>query len=133
MKRYLLLLLAIAGLTQAATIFSGVTANQNTSVTASQYAPPFSPGDQQANLYASGPLSGTWTATVHFYAAQNGNSELRLLATMSLTNAGPNTDGTGTKAYDNLGINVKGGTSIYADVTNVTGTIPAPGLFAENK
>jgi len=128
MKRFLLLLLWLAAISPAGTLFTGVTANQVASASTFQTAA----GDQQFNLYASGPTSGTWTATVHFYKLR-GDGALSLLATMNLSSSGPNTDGTGTRTYDQLGVNIGGGSYVFADVTNVTGTIPAPGLFAENK
>jgi len=127
MKRLLALLL-LAGLSQAGTFFFGVTGAQNTSAS----SPQSTAGDQIVCLYADGPLSGTWSATVHFWQVQ-GDGELSLISTITLTQAGPNVDGTGSSAYDKACYNVRGGTQIYADVTKVTGTIPAPGLFAENR
>jgi hypothetical protein len=127
--RSIFLLLALAGLTSAGTLFSGITAAQNTSACAQQ----FSAGDQQVSLYASGPASGTWTATVRFFKLR-GDGGLALVATTNLSNAGPNIDGTGTRIYDAIDLNEVGGTTIYADVTNVTGTVPAGiALYAETK
>jgi hypothetical protein len=108
--------------------FSGVTANQ-----AAVLSRPFNtPGDCEASFYASGPLSGTWGAKVRFWE-QRGDGGLALVASAVLTQAGPNVDGTGTLAYDSLDLNVNGGSQFFADVTAVTGTIPAPGLYAEGR
>ncbi len=126
--RSLAFLLALAGLSQAGTFFFGVTAAQAAGLS----QPQTTAGDQIVCLYADGPLSGTWSATVHFWQVQ-GDGELSLISTITLTQAGPNVDGSGSSAYDKACYNVRGGTQIYADVTNVTGTIPAPGLYAENR
>ena len=126
--RSLALLLALAGLSQAGTFFFGV----RTAQAAGLSQPQTTAGDQIVCLYADGPLSGTWGATVHFWA-QQGDGELSLISTITLTQAGPNVDGSGSSSYDKACYNIKGGTQIWADVTNVTGTIPVTGLYAENK
>ena len=108
--------------------FSGVTAAQNTGSSLSLQVP----GDCEASFYASGPLSGTWGATVRFWE-QRGDGGLALVASAVLTQAGPNVDGKGMRAYDSLNLNVNGGSVFFADVTAVTGTIPAPGLYAEGR
>ena len=128
MKRYLLLLLALAGLTSAGQFFNGDT----TTKVPTASLPQFAPGDQQFNLYVSGPASGTWGARISFYALQ-GDGALRLLVTDTINNSGPNIDGTATRAYDNLALNIKGGSQVFAGIMSKSGTIPAPGLFAENK
>jgi hypothetical protein len=108
--------------------FSGVTAAQNTGSS----LPLQVPGDCEASFYASGPLSGTWGATVRFWE-QRGDGELALVASAILTQAGPYTGGTGQRAYDQKNYMVDGGSVFFADVTSVTGTIPAPGLYAEGR
>jgi hypothetical protein len=125
MKRYLLLLLALAGLTHAGQFFSGDTANAVTGASLPQY----STGGKIGNIYVSGPIAGTWSATVHVYRLQADNG-LRLIATFTLTQAGPNTDGTGTRVYDALDLNLPAG-YYFADVTGKTGTVPATGIAAE--
>jgi hypothetical protein len=112
----------------SAPFFSGVTANQAAGLSQS-WTPA---GDCEASFYASGPLSGTWSATVRFWEAR-GDGGLALVASAVLTQAGPNVDGTGTRAYDSQNLNVNGGSQFFADVTAVTGTIPARGLYAEGR
>lgn len=128
MKRYLPLLLALAGLSQAGGIFfSGVTAVQTEASSANINVT----GNAAASFYASGPNSGTWTAVVTVYE-KKGDGSLRNVVTFNLSNAGPNINTTYSKAYDDLDVTSPGGFHVAA-VTAVTGTIPAPGLFAENK
>jgi hypothetical protein len=110
------------------TLFSSVTAAQNTSAC----TPLDLPGDCEVSLYASGPKSGTWSATVTFWELR-GDGELAEVAHANLTQAGPYPGGTGVRVYDQKNYMVNGGSTIFADVTNVTGTIPAPGLYAEGK
>ena len=128
MKRYLLLLLALATFAGAGQFFSGVTANQVATASLPQYAP----GDQQMRFYASGPNSGTWTASVTFYKLQGDRALVPLVST-SLSSSASALDSTATRRFDVLALNIGGGTTVFAGVSNVTGTIPAPGLFAENK
>jgi hypothetical protein len=127
--RTLLTVLFLVAFSRAGTLFSGVTTVQSTAACSYQR----SEGDQQISLYASGPASGTWTATVRFFKLR-GDGGQALVATTNLSNAGPSIDGTGARAYDAIELNEVNGTTIYADVTNVTGTIPAgTALYAETK
>lgn len=87
-------------------------------------------GSRAVSFYVDGPASGTWSATVRFWRVQ-GDGSLSLLASATLTNSGPNTDGGGTKTYDQISLDISGPLRIKADVSSVTGTIPDPGLFAE--
>ena len=112
----------------SAEFFRGVTAAQNTN----NCTPMQVPGDCEISLYASGPKSGTWGATVNFWE-ERGDGGLALIASAILTQAGPYADGSGNRVYDNKNYMVNGGSRFFADVTSVTGTIPAPGLYAEGK
>lgn len=87
-------------------------------------------GDSEVSLYCSGPKSGTWSATVNFWELR-GDGGLALIASAVLTQAGPYIDGTGTRVYDTKNFWLDGSSTIFADVTNVAGTIPASGLYAE--
>jgi hypothetical protein len=134
MKRYLLLPLALAGLTHAGQFFSGKTSAQGYAASIPQNT--YSTGKTQWKIYASGPNSGTWGATVHVYQRMS-DTALALIATFTLTQAGPNIDVTGTRSQDMISLNMEANSVYYADITNVTGTIPAtgfvPGLLVEQK
>lgn len=108
--------------------FNGVTAAQD--YKACILLPKQSRQNTELSLYASGPKSGTWTATVRFLIMR-GDGELSLVASCNLNQDGPNPGGTGTRVYDAVSIWLNPDSVVYADVINPTGTIPAPGLYAE--
>ena len=109
-------------------LFSGVTANQ----VATASLPYNTPGDCEASFYASGPASGTWTARVDIWE-KRGDGELASVWYFLLSNSTPNLGGTGVRTYDQQNLFINGGSIYLASVTLVTGTIPAPGLYAESR
>ena len=86
--------------------FSGVTTTQ--AYTACTPLDLSNHGDSELSLYASGPHSGTWSATVNFWELR-GDGELSLIATANLTQSGPYTGGTGSRVYDQKSVWINAG------------------------